>query len=343
MAQRRMFAKTIIDSDAFLDMPLSAQSLYFHLSMRADDDGFVNNPRKIQRMIGSNDDELKLLISKRFVIVFDSGVIVIKHWKIHNYIRADRHKPTVYQEELEQLVEKENKSYRLANDPKNVNQATTKGMTHGAPNDRQATTNRQPSGSPKDVTESAQYALKHDNTNDNELGIPDVNQVTYQMDTQVRLGKDRLGKVNSTTSADATKNYQKVFAFFENNFGVMKPSVQDALKDYTEIFESADMVIYAMQKAVDNQANFGYAKSILQRWLNSKLMTIEDVKADEVAFANRNKKMNQNKQPQYQEPVPEWLAKQQNESPSVQHVEPVDQDKQDELRQRMREMGILDS
>lgn len=113
MAERRMFAKTIIDSDAFLDMPLSTQSLYFHLSMRADDDGFINNPKKIQRMIGCNDDDLKLLLAKKFLIVFESGVVVIKHWKIHNYIQPDRYKETIYQEEKGQLLLKENKSYKL--------------------------------------------------------------------------------------------------------------------------------------------------------------------------------------------------------------------------------------
>lgn len=106
-----MFARTIIDSDAFLDMPTSAQALYFHLSMRADDDGFINNPKKIQRMIGASDDDIKLLLMKRFVIAFDSGVVVIKHWKIHNYIQNDRYKPTIYEEEKAQLEEKENKAY----------------------------------------------------------------------------------------------------------------------------------------------------------------------------------------------------------------------------------------
>ena len=113
MADRRMFAKAIIDSDAFLDMPLSAQALYFHLSMRADDDGFVNNPKKIQRMIGASDDDCKLLIIKRFIITFESGVIVIKHWKIHNYIRNDRKKETNYTEEMALLTEKENGAYSL--------------------------------------------------------------------------------------------------------------------------------------------------------------------------------------------------------------------------------------
>ena len=137
MAERRMFAKTIIDSDAFLDMPMSTQALYFHLSMRADDDGFLNNPKKIQRMIGATEDDLKLLIAKNFIIVFDTGVIVIKHWKIHNYIRNDRYKPTVYQEEFKKLDLKDNGSYTL--------------------------------------------------------GIPMVDQ----METQVRLGKVSIGKVNN--------------------------------------------------------------------------------------------------------------------------------------------------
>lgn len=111
MAERRMFAKTIIDSDAFLEMSASAQSLYFHLGMRADDDGFVNNPRKIQRMVGSADDDLKILLAKRFIIGFASGVIVIKHWKIHNYIQRDRYKATLYQDEKALLNTKENRGY----------------------------------------------------------------------------------------------------------------------------------------------------------------------------------------------------------------------------------------
>lgn len=133
-----MFAKTVIDSDAFLDMPLSAQALYFHLSMRADDDGFINNPKRIQKLVSCTDDDLKLLIAKHFIIPFESGIVVIKHWKIHNYIRTDRYKETVYQEEKAMLETKENKAYTLC----------------------------QP------------------------FGIPNG----YQMDTQVRLGKDRLGK-----------------------------------------------------------------------------------------------------------------------------------------------------
>ena len=111
MAEKRMFTQKIIDSDAFLEMPTSAQALYFHLNMRADDDGFVNNPKKITRYVGAADDDLKLLLLKRFVIGFDSGVIVIKHWRMHNTLKTDRYKPTDYQEELATLCLKDNKAY----------------------------------------------------------------------------------------------------------------------------------------------------------------------------------------------------------------------------------------
>ena len=116
MAEKRMFSQKIIDSDAFLDMPLSTQSLYFHLNMRADDDGFINNPKKIQRMIGASDDDLRVLMAKRFVLSFDSGVIVIKHWRMHNTLQKDRYKPTQYQEEYSTLMLKKNRSYTDRNE-----------------------------------------------------------------------------------------------------------------------------------------------------------------------------------------------------------------------------------
>lgn len=113
MAERRMFTKKITESDAFLDMPSSTQMLYFHFSMNADDDGFVNNPKKIQKMCGASDDDFKLLIAKSFIILFESGIIVIKHWKMHNYIQTDRYRPTDYVEEKSMLGIKSNKAYTL--------------------------------------------------------------------------------------------------------------------------------------------------------------------------------------------------------------------------------------
>lgn len=111
MAERRMFAKSIIDSDAFLEMPISSQCLYFHLAMRADDDGFINSPKKIMKIVGASDDDMNILIAKKFVLVFESGVVVIKHWRIHNYIAKDRYKETNYIEEKRKLFVDENKAY----------------------------------------------------------------------------------------------------------------------------------------------------------------------------------------------------------------------------------------
>jgi hypothetical protein len=111
MAERRMFSKKIIDADAFMEMPLSTQALYFHLSMRADDDGFVGNPKKIMRMIGANEDDYKVLSAKRFILMFPNGICVIKHWLIHNYIQKDRYHETQYLDEKKQIEIKENNAY----------------------------------------------------------------------------------------------------------------------------------------------------------------------------------------------------------------------------------------
>ena len=116
MAERRMFAKTIIDSDAFLDMPISARLLYYDLAMRADDDGFINSPKKIMKFVGATNDDMNILIMRKFIIPFDNGVVVIKHWRIHNYIRKDTYNETPYKEEKAMLELDENKAYRLTSD-----------------------------------------------------------------------------------------------------------------------------------------------------------------------------------------------------------------------------------
>lgn len=126
MAERRMFAKTIVLSDAFLDLPMSARCLYFTLGMFADDDGFVNSPRGIMRQCGASEDDMKLLLAKKFLLAFDSGVIVIKHWRINNYLRSDRYQGTKYIEEKESLIIDQNGAYVQ---PKQA------GIPGGIPND----------------------------------------------------------------------------------------------------------------------------------------------------------------------------------------------------------------
>ena len=125
MAERRMFAKTIVDSDMFIDMPMSARLLYYDLAMRADDDGFVNSPKKIMRFVGASMDDMNVLIAKQFISPFESGVVVIKHWRIHNYIRKDTYKETPYKDEKALLYLDKNNGYRLENECPSTNRQRT--------------------------------------------------------------------------------------------------------------------------------------------------------------------------------------------------------------------------
>lgn len=111
MAEKRMFAKAIIDSDLFLEMPVSTRLLYYDLGMRADDEGFVGSPKKIMRMIGASLDDMNILIARKFIIPFESGVVVIRHWKINNYLRSDRYIESIYTEEKSILVTDDKKVY----------------------------------------------------------------------------------------------------------------------------------------------------------------------------------------------------------------------------------------
>lgn len=113
MAEKRMFSKKIIDTDWFMDMPASAQNLYFHLSMRADDDGFVASPKRIIKLIGATEDDYKILIAKKFVIPFETGICVISDWRINNYLRTDRYTETTYKDEKNMLTLNENGKYQL--------------------------------------------------------------------------------------------------------------------------------------------------------------------------------------------------------------------------------------
>lgn len=135
----------IVDSDAFLDMPLSTQALYFHLGMRADNDGFVNNPRRIARLIGACDDDLNILLSKRFILVFDNGVVVIKHWRIQNTLKNDRLKMPQYPEIAAKVYIKANGSY-TDDFSEGISLLDFKAQKIGLPNGIQTESNGLPNG-----------------------------------------------------------------------------------------------------------------------------------------------------------------------------------------------------
>ena len=120
MAERRMFSKTIIQSDQFCELPFSAQALYLHLALYADDDGFVNNTKLITRMIGAKEEDIRMLIEAGYLIGFESGVVVITHWLQHNLIRSDRYKETIYLEEKRHLAQQEDKKYCFIQNPEAV-------------------------------------------------------------------------------------------------------------------------------------------------------------------------------------------------------------------------------
>ena len=171
-----MFSKEVTTSDLFVDMPLSSQLLYFHLGMEADDEGFIGNAKMLSRAYGTNNDDLKLLEAKGFILVFSSGVTVVKDWNLNNKIRKDRQKPTIYTEEKNLLALDSKGSYHFDN------QVTT----FVQPNDNHCTTIVQPN----DTKES------HKN-NDKILETPDIASMQpndNQMSAQDRIGKDRLGE-----------------------------------------------------------------------------------------------------------------------------------------------------
>ena len=242
MADRRMFSKTIIDSDAFLDMPLSTQSLYFHLSMRADDEGFVNNPKKIQRMIGASDDDLKLLVGKNFIIPFDSGVVVIKHWRIHNYIRADRLVPTNYKDERACLCVKDNGAY-----------------TFRRALDCQLTDNCQSS----DGQMSAQDRIVEDSIGES------------------RKGEDRIGEGRGEDLTAAAVQPDPVAIYASNNLTYLSPGNMDELLSFRDSL-SDDMIMYAIDAACGaGKRTYDYVRSILNRIVERGFKTLGEIKAAE--------------------------------------------------------------
>ena len=224
MAERRMFSKTIVDFVMIRGTPRSTQALYFHLSMRADDDGFLNNAKKIQRVVGASEDDLKLLIMKRFVIEFEEGIIVIKHWRMNNYLRKDRYTPTVYQDELSMLDVKENGAYTLM--------ATA--------------------------------------------GIPDGNHC----ETQVRLGKDSIGKVSIDTTcpepvpAPDRKQVISLTLNDKSEFWIYG----DQVEQWSELFPAVDVMqeLRKMKSWLDSNPSRRKTQKGILRFVNSWLSKEQD-------------------------------------------------------------------
>lgn len=248
-----MFSKTIIDSDAFLDMPLSTQTLYFHLSMRADDDGFINNPRKIQRMIGCGEDDLKLLIAKKFVIIFESGVIVIKHWRIHNYIQKDRYKETVYREEKSMLSLKENKAYTLGK--------INVGIGMQSVNNSETIC----------IKEEISCKSKNEGKANKIKGSEGCIQSVYKTDTQIRLDKTNIDKNNIDKDkikslSVVVRSNNHVFKHFEKCGFIMSPKLMEFIAADIEVYSAKWLIDAATESMKRGKINYKYLLAILQNW-----------------------------------------------------------------------------
>ena len=258
MAERRMFAKTIIDSDAFLEMPLSTQALYFHLSMRADDDGFLNNAKKVMRMIGANQNDLDLLLVKNFVIKFEDGICVIKHWRIHNYIQTDRYHETMYKDNKNLLNIDENKAYTLKNTGKKL---------------------------------EGNRIIEVIEPMDTEC-IQDV----YKMDTQVRLelGKDSIGKDSIENKKEKKKKTSSLDEIINNYTSNLE--LQETLQDFLKMRKAqkkpmTDRALKTLLKKLDTLATNDTEKierleeSICNCWL-----TVYPKKNNYNPYGNRSQK-----------------------------------------------------
>lgn len=288
MAQRRMFSKEITTSDLFVDMPASTQLLYFHLGMEADDEGFIGNARMLGRAYGASNDDIKLLQAKGFIIVFESGVTVVKDWNVNNKLRKDRFKPTIYQDEKNLLTIMETGTYEVRH---LLQESQQRSMSEkpilptveslGIPNDNQMTTKPQP--------------------NDN------------QMTTQYRIGKDRIGKDRIDEDREDTPSLVTISEIYQSKIGVIDGDQFQQLTEYVTLDSmELDVVIRAITEAADNgKRNFKYILAILRNWKQDGIKTIAQVDERERqriesktnSFQNGN-----NSQPR-QTNVPDWADK----------------------------------
>ena len=235
MAQKRMFSLSVVDTDQFLDMPISSRLLYYELGMRADDDGFVDNFKKILLFTGLKEDDLKVLIAKQYVLPFDSGVIVIRHWRMNNYLRNDRHKSTQYQEELK----------KLSVDDNLVSQMDTTGIPGGI---HSIDKNRLDKIS---IDKSSSSNINININNNSGLNENDSCVDDFYLDD----GSD-----------SCVDGFQKVIDFYNNNIGLITPYTMELLDDYAKEMTN-DVVVYALQLSVEaNCRNLNYIKAILNNW-----------------------------------------------------------------------------
>lgn len=256
MANRRMFSRDVVMTDDFLDLPPTTKALYFFLNLEADDDGFVGNPKTIMRLVGTTKEDMKLLIEGNYVLLFNSGVVVITDWTEHNSIRKDRKKPTRFAEEMQQIALVEGNKYQWLSDVQ--------------PTDNQLTTKRQTNG-----------CIGEDRIGEDRRGEDRI--------VEVREEKQL------TPTTPFNQDFANLYKAFEQETGkALSPLQMEDLQYMLEDF-NADVILEALKEAVSQgKANFAYIKAILNRWKQDNLMTVELVRNSKTSREAKKQKTNTN-------------------------------------------------
>lgn len=256
MANRRMFSRDVVMTDDFLDLPPTTKALYFFLNLEADDDGFVGNPKTIMRLVGTTKEDMKLLIEGNYVLLFNSGVVVITDWTEHNSIRKDRKKPTRFAEEMQQIALVEGNKYQWLSDVQPTdNQLTTKCQTNGC------------------------------------IGGDRIGEDRKGKDRGVEVREEK----QLTPTTPFNQDFANLYKAFEQEIGkALSPLQMEDLQYMLEDF-NADVILEALKEAVSQgKANFAYIKAILNRWKQDNLMTVELVRNSKTSRGAKKQKTNTN-------------------------------------------------
>ena len=282
MAQRRMFSQKVTETDKFLDMGMTAQSLYFHLGMNADDDGFVGNPKSIKRMIGASEDDLKALVEKDYLIVFDDGVVVIKDWRVSNYVKPDRYTPTIYTDDRKLIGLDKNKRYQFVSD---LETERNQVGTEMKPKRIQSGDKVEPECIQNGSKNNSNFFEENPQLQRGQ-GIstmePNWNQNGTEMDPQVRLGKDRLSKSKdslNTTSTTLNLYYK----------GLENQKFKDELKLLVSEYGN-DVVAFAINSMYEeaDRPTFAYLRKILNRYKEQGLDSLYAVQHDDDVYHGKS-------------------------------------------------------
>lgn len=275
MATRRMISKEVVMTDNFLDLPPTTKVLYFFLNLEADDDGFVGNPKTVMRLTGTTKDDMKLLIDSEYVLLFDTGVVVITDWTEHNAIRKDRKKDTRFTKEMQQIILVDGGKYFWLSD--------------GQPNDNQSATTNTPNG-----------CVGEDRRGKDSIGKERVVEVDKEQN-------------QSLTPPPFNQDFVNLYKSFEQETGKPLSPIQMQELQYTLEDFSSELILEALREAVSQgKANLAYIKAILNRWKQDNLLTVELVRNSRAAREAKKKQNNSKPELQTRE---EWLANWSEENP----------------------------